>query len=397
MTNAPTACPYCNTLVTVAPGLANGQRVECPRCGESFALRRSKGEGEAEQHSASAHPAFEPSRPRPSRAIGLAVLGLMVLAAAAGLTLALFTQKDRREHDTGKAKRPKAWPPPVEVANEGPVAPLAPARLPALGYLPDDTTLLAGVRLAEVLGSETGKELLANPLKVGETEFRLTDLEGWTGLRPEELDHVVVGARLDVLPPRVTLVARTRRPYDPSSILAALKAGSASGGKGAYAFEVPNVPLKPELRFLDARTLAVGVFPGSLDAVSPRPRTGINHLSDELRYVLQERMKPGGPLWFAGTISDEDRKKLAQLLAEGKKEYRDVLTRLKTFGTWMELEPDRRFYVVVEAKSGADAEALANLLPKPADYPQSKTAREGAWLTLQLTTNLDGVRRALSH
>src|SRR5262249_51854022 len=358
-------------------------------------LRLLEGEREPEQRSASALPAFEPSRPRSSRATGLAVLGLMLLTAAVGLTWALFTKKDRREHDTGKAKRLKTWPPPVEVVKDEPVTPLAPARLPALGYLPDDTTLLAGVRLAEVLGSETGKELLVNPLKVGEAEFRLTTLTEWTGLRPEELDHVVVGARLDVLPPRVTLVARTRRPYDSSSILAALKAGSAPGGKGAYAFEVPNVPLKPELRFLDARTLAVGVFPGSLDAVSPRPRTGINHLSDQLRYVLQERMKPGGPLWVAGTISDEDQKKLAQLLAEGKKEYRDVLTRLKTFGTWMEVEPDRRFYVVVEAKSGADAEALASLLPKPADYPQLKTAREGAWLTLQFTIDLNSIWRAL--
>src|SRR5262249_57242183 len=35
MTTEPVTCPYCNALVTVAPGTAGGQRVPCRRCRES--------------------------------------------------------------------------------------------------------------------------------------------------------------------------------------------------------------------------------------------------------------------------------------------------------------------------------------------------------------------------
>jgi hypothetical protein len=384
--------------VTVAPGTANGQRIDCPRCGEAFVLRRPEGETGPEPN-----PDFEPATPFPplepptrsNRTIALAILGCMVLMAVAGLTLALFTQKARRTHDTGKAQRPRAWPPPVETTNEEQLTPIAPARLAALGYLPGDTTLLAGVRVAEIIESQNGKQLLADPISVGGAEFRFADLEKWTGLKPEEMDHLVVGGRLDVLPPRVTLVVRTRRPYHGGKILAALQANRAAGRNGAFTFEVPNLPLKPEFRFLDSRTVAVGVFPGSLDTVSPRPHTGIDHLPDDVRLLLQERMKPGGPLWAVATLGEGDRERVAQLLGETRKDLRAALTQVRALGAWLELEPALRAYAVLQAKDEAGAESLTKLLPNSADHPNLKTNRQGTWLTLQLTTDLDAVRRGL--
>src|SRR5437764_9185 len=118
---------------------------------------------------------------RSNRTVAGVVLGLMVLMAAGGLTLALWTQSVRRAHDKGIVKRPSRRPalPPLS-GREPAVEVVAPAHLPALGYLPPETSLLAGLHVQELLASPAGKELADAPL--GPAGVRLASVRKWTGL-----------------------------------------------------------------------------------------------------------------------------------------------------------------------------------------------------------------------
>src|SRR5262249_20700652 len=143
--------------------------------------------------------------------------------AAAGLAFALWTQHERRKRDA-------TGPTPVVVT--------PPLELSSLRYLPGDVDTILGIHVAEILEDPTGRVLLTQlPLPVGNAGFDI--IEQWTGLSLEEMDHLVLGLRVEEhILPRVTLVVQTRRPMDTKKVVAALKAKSASkqGKKYVYPF-----------------------------------------------------------------------------------------------------------------------------------------------------------------
>jgi hypothetical protein len=448
-------CPYCNAELTVAPGTPAGRRVPCPRCGESFPYRPSEGVTTSPppglqitaQPPAPEVPATDTFRFKVGLLLGIIgvvgavtlayirsadvavivgamalgallwawffrvrrsnqatagfVLANMALVAAAGLALALRTQSERRAHDAGlpHGRRPsRAVPEPPAPAGPAPAEAVAPDRLAALGYLAPDTSVVAGLHVAELLADDAGKRLLSDPIKVGASEFRLAALEGWTGLRPEEVDHVVLGVKADdPLPPRLNVVVRTRRPYDAAKVRAALKARPAVGGtKELYRFDGPGVPLV--LWSADDRTLVLGLLATHLEAVPLRPRDGLEALVPELRPILRERMRPAGPVWAAGSARDWANTAAAPLLERLGPADRARVRSVRTFGLW--LQPGREVTVNGVFRC-ADPDA-ARALEQYAQTRWGKSTNlkvvvDDDWLTVQLRADAAAVAKALGR
>jgi hypothetical protein len=448
-------CPYCNGRVTVAPNTPAGRRVPCPRCGESFPYRPS--EGVTTSPPPSLQITAEPPAPEvpatdsfrfklgllfgilglvgavtlayirsPDVAVivgAMAAVGLlwlwffrvrrsnpwtaafvltnMALVAAAGLALALRTQPERRAHDAGlpHGRRPSRVQP--ELPLQGVPAPpeaAAPDRLAALGYLAPDTSVVAGLHVAELLADDTARRLLSDPIKVGSFDLRLDRLEGWTGLRMNEVDHVVVGVKADdPLPPRLNVVVRTRQPYDAAKVRAALKARLTGGGKKQlYRFDTPGgVPLV--LWCADERTLVVGLLATHLEDMPLRPRDDLSALVPELRPILRERMRPAGPVWAAGHARDWANTAAAPLLERLGKDDRARVRSVRTFGLW--LQPGREVTVnaIFRCADAAAVRALDQYVQtRWGQAANIKTVADDDWLTLQLRIDAAALGKALA-
>jgi hypothetical protein len=324
------------------------------------------------------------------RRTAVVVVGVMGVMTAGGLALALATVGVRREHDTNLPQRPKkafipATPPPVET----PGTPTPPARLAALGWLPSDSSFVAGLDVAELRRTDAGRALLAAPLKLGALELRAENLEQWAGVRAEDVDHIAVGVKLDdAIPPCVVLVVRTRRRYDGDAVRTALhvEAAMKAGRKTLYPFKprLGRVELRPQLCCADDRTLVVGLFGKDMASVPDEAADGDERLPAAVRELLEQRVATAAPLW-AVAASDDGWKTIAPFVFGGfTKEDAEKLA--KVHGVAAAYLPEQGALVAV--LHAADAETAAALeekalAAKPADADW-KAAPEGAWLTLQL-------------
>src|SRR5579884_4123827 len=269
------SCPYCNAVVAVPAGTRAGQLVPCPRCGERFPYHGPTPEengappGSLPTAAPEVQPTAEPEslvdragerlRTWSKRTILLTILGVMALMAGSGLALALMTQRYRRANDR--------LPAPDETAARVRIA--APPDLAGIGYLPADTDVIAAVHVAEALQEPAGQQFLRRfrPEEAvrgpREQELPLGGfLEQWTGLAPEDLDHVVLGLKVagNAIPPRAILVAQTRRRYDAGKILTALKAKRVSEtDRPLYQFHIERLGQTPVLWFAGEHTFVVAL------------------------------------------------------------------------------------------------------------------------------------------
>ncbi len=200
----------------------------------------------------------------------LSVPGLAALALI-GIGLALLAIQARPVRPPLEPPRPK-------------VTPTAPADLAALGFLPDDTDLIAAVHMAEVLDDPTGRDLLQ---RIGLGAPGGVDLEKWTGLRLDDIDHAALGLRLDGdLFTRFTLVVRARLPIDQQHVRDVLKTTARQDidGRPVYPFVLETgLPVLAKVGasawFADETTLVIAK---SFDRIPLTPKTGIDHLRPEL-------------------------------------------------------------------------------------------------------------------
>jgi hypothetical protein len=250
-----------------------------------------------------------------------------------------------------------------------------------------------------LLDSAPGRELLHEPIRVGEFEVQFGDVDRWTGLKLEELDHLVLGVRTeDPFPPRINLVVRTLRPYDPERVREKLEAHRVPAqGKTLYRFELPNLPFPLVVWFADDRTLVVSLLTSHLEDVPATPREGLQQLSPELRDVLLQRMGPVGPLWAAGHAQDWEKTSARALLQRLKTPALRRVQSVHTFAVWLNLdqtvEADGAFQCENE-EAARSLEKFFTALETGANA-RLKTVRDGSWLTAQLRTNLTTARRML--
>jgi hypothetical protein len=396
MSADPLSCPYCNAYVAVAAGAAAGQRVPCPRCGEAFTLRPSQAPSTAVQSFPAVLPAAAPPdldlradrAGRGKRRTLAAVLGGMAVMAAGGLTLALLTVGERRAHDTRLPPQPKkAFSPIIIPPAEAPAPPTPPARLAALGWLPADTTLLVGIDVAELRRTDAGREALAAALNLGPVAVKADDLERWTGLRPDHIDHAVLGVKADdALPQQTVLVVRTRRPYDADAVRTALgaKPDEDAAGRAIDLFTPRGTRLRLALWCADDRTLIIGLSPEHVRAAPDQPADAAARLPEEVRTLLEQRVDPGAPAWAVG--ASDGWKTLAPLaLAETPKEQAERLTRVRGFAVSLlpGSPPTLRAELLCADAGTAEALEKQALAARPpgGDW---KAVREGDWLSLQL-------------
>lgn len=395
MNNEPPTCPYCNAFVPVDPTAKAGQRVPCPRCGEAFTLRPPPVGTNGVQVMPSvltAPPAVDFDAHRRlqvgtrKRITAAAVLGVMGLMAAIGLAFALYTVHDRRVHDT-------AMPPPhrrsplQDLAMPTPAA-TPPAALEALRWLPPDVTVVAGVQVAELRQTDAGRDLTNHLFRLGNVEVNADLLERWTGLKAEEIDHLVLGVKADEgIPPPAVLVVRTVRPYDAEAVRATLGAepAPAVGGKTLYKCKTGDGGLRPFLWCADERTLVFSLFEKPLEAVPDEPSAGLERLPADVRMLLEERLDSAGPAWVVGHAADWRKTAVALLLGGLAEKDADLVGHVRDFALQWQAERPAKLLASIRCDDADAARALETRLmtAKPADADW-KAAREGPWLTLQL-------------
>jgi len=241
-------------------------------------------------------PAIEVPSPNSTRPTGRTagiILGIMFGMALVGALLALSTWKLR------ESRHPKLLPGLTERRN------YAPADVPALGYLPADTNVAAGIHVADILRDKTGAKLLEPPLP-GLLGQALGIVEQRTRIKLDAIDHVVLGTTLKDEVPQLTIVVQTRLPYSPAAL------GRLYPQKPIPQHKQPMFRIKLEpvgggfLWCADPRTLVMILRPDAakiedMDRIPATPRT--EGLPEPLRNVLKKCLR-GCVLWVAGDLDD---------------------------------------------------------------------------------------------
>jgi len=393
-----------------------GQRVLCPRCGESFtvlATQTASAGIQAEPPAPALSTTITTSPPVPGTIPGTAgtrkprnwiiaalVLGVMGLMATVGLTFALYTQAERRANDLGLKQRPRRHLLPFDRPDTEPAAPTRPAELAGLGYVPPGSNVLLGLQVAELLRDQAGRQLLNRPLEIGRQEVQPGQLANWCGLARDDVDHLVLALATDgPILPRVNLIVRTRRPYLADRVRSALKAEKVpdSAKKDLYRFSLPNGSLQPVIWFIDDRTLALGLLPSHLDTIPAQPRQGLEHLPPDLRELLRERVEPA-PVWCAGVVEERARGLLATLLPRLPKEELERWTALRAFTAWVQVREQVQVGAALHCRDEQAAEQLVQAMSGPGPRAGSpwKAFRDSTWVTLQWKGELETFLNGLS-
>jgi hypothetical protein len=469
------SCPYCNSAVAPPPGARLGQRIPCPRCGESFPLRETVPDEAVTVTPPTAPPPPEIHTPRriSNGQMALLILGGMAVMALIGLAYALHTQELRRSYDVqlpnsraidvpliarvalglyvagligaivwGWNRRERAagdearpWTSRVGVPGlallalvgiglallairSRPVRPpldhpkivaVAPAELAALGYLPDDTDMIVAAHVAEAWDNPTGRDLLQS---VGLGGAGAPNLEKWTGLRLEDIDHAALGLKLDAdLPTRFVLVVRARRPLDERRVREALKATEKQevDGRTVYPFVLKtglNFPAEIGVAawFADDHTFVIAKKEEGFGRVPLTPKTSVDHLRPALRQVIKERMGSSAQAWLAAHVESWEglnpflRVGLANELGPGT----DTFKKVRTLALWLAADDGVTLRGAFDCDDGGAAKALQAYLepnnrkgvktlfdpqdvgPMGREFLNSlKTTQEGSWVDLQ--------------
>ena len=272
----------------------------CPRCGELVPPMASDpggrggprlpyGEEDRERRGQISPTAAPRVSGWTNRQIGLAVLGFMAFMAAVGLGYALKTVEFRRSHDKPEEERL-------------PASVVHPADLPGVGYLPDDVQLIAGVRVSAARSSEAARTALT-ALGVA-----MDDAGRVLGVPADDVDHLIVAASLKALPPRVTVVARTRRPINMDAVRTALQAGRGSDHNGKTLYDVKLRPKGPDglLWFANDRTIVGGLVKENFDRLPEPPNPYIGRFPGPLPAILRDRVDAPALAWAVVHVEPDD-------------------------------------------------------------------------------------------
>jgi hypothetical protein len=336
--------------------------MRCPRCDETIPLVAAdqRQEPEVAPGPGSSLPDLdrflgvsrsETESDRPSnRAIAQIVLGVMATMALLAFAFAWSTKESRRERDHPKT---------VVESGLTRVISIAPAKLPGLAYLPENVQILAGAHAAELFDDPACQNLLVE-FRQGRLSAQGAALRQWTGLPLEEIDHVVLGARLEaLLLPHMTLVVRARRPVDLDKLRANLNAGRPLEGKKRtfYRYPLGASGLEGVLFQADERTFIYGLSREDLEAVPLTPSAAAERFSPDLRSALGA-FTEGTQAWALGRAGDWQ-KSMSWLPSP---ELHQALSQLRGFTIWLQCEKEAIWNLRVECKDAAAADALDHFL-----------------------------------
>jgi hypothetical protein len=366
MTPETLSCPYCNSSVNVSAKLESGQRVQCPRCQELFPYRAGErgheigDESESRPVSAFQRPFSGLEEPRlmrlrwTNRSLAVTVLAVMMMMATVGLIFAWVTVQDRRKRDHPEQA---AAPELTRVIS------VAPAKLTTLGFLPADVNVVVGLHLAELRSNPAARHLLAS----------VNNLEQWTGLKLSEIDHAVLGLSVEErLVPRIVLVVQSRQTLNAENIRAILRAGRRTerGQRTLYRFHAGQSGIEAVLWFADDRTLVLALVPEDVDNVPLSPIPGVERFSSDVQRLLADQLHEGTQAWIVGHAANWTRVLSPQplpgmtnlTLVRLSKREREVLSGLRTFAAWLEVDGEVIWHLTVEGKDPTAARKLEEYL-----------------------------------
>jgi len=230
--------------------------------------------------------------------VALVILSGMATMAVIGFAFAWFTTETRRQRDHATEI---AVSPPLEIVS------VAPCKLTALGYLPAGTNAIAAIHIAELMDRNETASIL-QLMRADRVNFGINRLEQMTGLTLEELDHVVLGLKMeDDVFGRLFLIVQTRRPYEPTKVRAALNAGRPINlpNKTVYHITPGQVELGGALWCAGARTLVFALQPKDLDLLPEEPAAGIDRFPMQIQKLLST-MEEGTQSWVTGSSTNWD-------------------------------------------------------------------------------------------
>jgi hypothetical protein len=362
---------------------------------------------------------------RANRAVGLCVLGGMALMTCVGLALALWTREARREHDRGlppellarrhKRNTGQVYPPETtETPADDEDGSRAPDRLAALGYLPNGTGVVVALDAVELARLRAEKVWLKEPLRIAGHEVPPKDLLAWTGLKADNLDHLMLGVTLPSAGkgsrlPAVYLVVRSRKPYDLAEVLSALHSspdqGAVRSEKPIYPVTLPRPVGKASLWSADGRTLVFNLFgDDELRKVPFTRRPGLDQLVPELRPVLADKVKGPAALWAVAHVADaawlDGADKLPGLSVP--KGLDEGLPKPETVAVWLQVpeahagrEPRLLLHAALRAR-GTGAKELLAALGRPSLKDLGLDAKQdGAWVSVSWPVDRQTLEKAL--
>jgi hypothetical protein len=303
------------------------------------------------------------------------ILANMLCVAVLVLPFALATIAVRREND------PKG-PPPLPPAPVIKMNALAPASWAELGYLAEDFNLAAGIHVSELSSEPLGAKLVSS-LASNEGEPRadlmqwaVRPVEKYTGLKPEALDRLVLGMRLDAGLPVVMIVARTSKPYEPEALRQAQAPAVAVKYLERELYQFNIKPLGSGMLFAaDPQTLILVV---RLDPFAERdkkllttiPRTGAKGPPLALREILEHRFLKGTAIWWAGAEIQQPEVAMALFpLTQKDPELAQLVGKATSVAGGLYLHNDAALVGYLECPDRRATERLEALMEKKY-YPQ---------------------------
>jgi hypothetical protein len=305
--------------------------------------------------------------------------------------------------------------PPLDLDHQK-VTPVAPAELAALGYLPDDADMIVAAHVAEARDNPTGRELMQR-LGLGGTGT--PDLEKWTGLKLDDIDHAALGLKLDAdLLTRFALVVRARRPIDQQRVCEALKTTTKQevDGRPVYPFVLETgldlvAKLGASVWFADDHTLVIAK---NFSRIPLTPKTGIDHLRPALREVIKERMGSSAQVWAAAHVDNWGGLNffLQQALANELGRGADTFKKVRTLAVWLKADDGVTLRGAFDCDNEAAAKAVqAYFEPNnrkglrgqidPRDVgpmgreilDSLKTVQQGTWVELQAKASAEAAAK----
>jgi hypothetical protein len=309
-----------------------------------------------------------------NRSVAWMVLGAMAVMAVVGLSFALSTVDFRNRNHQG---RPVVQINKQAIDDPRTVAAVAPAELPALGYLPTDSNIVGAVHVAEILHDPVGRKFLESP-SPAPIKQALASIEQWTGLKAESLDQVVFGVHVGTAVPRICVIAQTRQPYDRAALTTAkaIHGSKASEFRHRLLYHFALGPIGNGLLWCaDDRTLVClvrldGTREEDMSVLPETPRHAADGLPAPLLALLQKRLARGTLIWLAGHF--EKPEILSPLLAFSQvpPESEQLITSIATFGAGLRFQSGITLMADLHT---TDAGAALRL----AEYLQRQTAPVG--------------------
>jgi hypothetical protein len=342
-----------------------------------------------------------PPRRFSNRVVLGVILTVMAGMATAALVFALNTQGFRRANDRGITQK-QWWRPPaaVEPLPPGGQPVATPAQLEALGYLPRDVDLIITVQTEQLLSAPIAPALFQEGLRIGRMELHAERIARVTGQELQDLDHLVVGVHLDdAFPPHLWIIGRTKKPYDADRLRKKLEAQRVAdtGSRIIHRFVARQMPIPLNLFCPDDRTIVVSLLPGDLKAIPDTRNEKLDQLNSELVDLIRKRCDVA-PVWLAAHVEKWDSVLSRPLLADYSKELRRLLTEIDTAGVSLHLDRAMMLRAAIHCKEAGGARALDSFFQahRTGGEPSLKTQQEDAWLSVQMPTDLDGLRKSLS-